>query len=227
MSKKFKPFLLKFQELIEKEGYEDISKFVNDWINKGETFRTLHQWVLLKGLDFEHHTVWTSLRKYLTVPFDASSSFWNKWNSTAQTKGFNSAEEMMEVYRKKYTATQMATELAVTPRTIEYLLRRLDGNKDLPLKEQMQGKRPSHRDEDGFTKTDVKEKWTKLLNEKGFTSLREAANYYMENKIPPTIMARELGVTERALRIRMEKAGILLSKETEAAKNSPNSLGLL
>ena len=224
---KFKPFIYKFEEVIKKRGYDSITIFVNKWISEGGTFRTLHQFLLLENLDFEYYTVWSSLRKYLTVPYDDSSAFWNKWNSIAQAKGFPSLEELMKIYRKKHTTTEMANELGVTPRTIEYLLIRLDGDRNAPIKDQIREKRKSHKDEDGFTKTDVKEKWNKILSEKGFKSLREAADYYMNNKISPEGMANDLGVTERALRARLEKAGILFSKETEAAKNTPDSLGLL
>ena len=224
---KHRPFIRKFEELILKEGHEGISIFVNDWITKGGTFRTLHQWLLLKDIEVESNTVYASLRPYLTVPYDMPTSFWNKWGSVAQIKGFKDIDDLMETYKKKYTNTEMAMELGVTTRTIEYLRIRMDGDRSLPMRELIKGKRPSHRDEDGFTKTDVKEKWNKILTEKGFKNLREAAAYYIKKKMSPEAMANEMGVTERALKIRMEKAGILISKENYAANNTEDSLGLL
>ena len=227
MPKKSKTFIRRFEGLIKEEGYEGITDFVNKWITKGGTFLTIYQWLLLKGFEMEPPTVYSNLRPYLTVPYDMSSSFWNKWNSIAQTKGFENIDKMMEIYKKKYTNTEMANELGVTTRTIEYLKIRMDGDRNLSMRELVKEKRPSHKDEDGFTKTDVKEKWNKILTEKGFKSLREAASYYMEKKMSPEAMAKELGVTERALRIRMEKAGILISKENYAVKNTEDTLGLL
>ena len=227
MPRKFKPFLYQFNELILKEGYKNITEFVNKWIKDGGTFNTLYQWAMIKDLDFEYRTVYATLRPYLTVPYDVPSSFWNKWNSIAQAKGFDDIDKLMEVYKKKYTNTEMANELGVTTRTIEYLRIRMDGDRNLPMRELVKGKRPSQRDANGFTKTDVKEKWNKILNEKGFKSLRDAADYYIKNNISPIQMAEDLGVTEKSLRGRMEKAGILLSKETIAAKNSDDTLGLL
>jgi DNA-binding XRE family transcriptional regulator len=227
MSKKFRPFITKFEELVKKEGYGGISDFVNKWITEGKNFQLLHKWLLLKDLEFERQTIYAALRPYLTVPYDAPSSFWNKWNAIAEAKGFDNIDDMMDVFKKKYTNTEIANELGVTTRTIEYLSIRMNGDRNTPMRELMKEKRPSHRDEDGFTKTDVKEKWNKILTEKGFKSLKEAAAYYMEKKLSPAAMAKELGVTERALRIRMEKAGVLISKENYAAKNTEDSLGLL
>lgn len=233
MAKIRRTFIVKFEEFIKEEGHESIESFVNNWISKGETFLTLYQWLLAKGFNLNNpHNVYAKLRPYLTVPYDAPSAFWNKWNNIAQSKGFENIDSLMIEYRKKYTNKEIARELAVTDRTIEYLQLRLDNNRGIPLAESLRLKKQSpekilsQRDEDGFVKTDVKEKWIKLLNEKGFNGLREAANFYIENKMSPESMAKELGVTEKALRIRLEKAGILIPKE-EIVKNAEDSLGLL
>jgi len=222
-----KPFFEKFEELIKEEGYSSINSFVDSWISKGGSFKTIHQWLTLKNININYYTAYSKLRPYLTIPYDVPSSFWNKWNIIAEAKGFKNIDDMMETYKKKYTNTEMANELGVTTRTIEYLKIKMDGDRNLPIKNLVKMKRPSQKDEDGFTKTDIKEKWIKLLNEKGFNNLKEAATFYKENKKSILEMAKDLGVTERSLTIRLEKAGILIDKKNEVPKNTEDSLGLL
>jgi hypothetical protein len=141
-------------------------------------------------------------------------TFWEKWNSIAQSKGFADLGTMLRAFQENYTNKEIASLLDVSSRTVEMMWVKLGG------------KRRSQRDGDGFNKTDIKEKWIKLLSEKGFQNLREAGTYYKENKISLNKMAEDLGVTVKSLEKRLEMAGILLLKEEDKVKNL-NPLGLL
>jgi len=147
-------------------------------------------------------------------------TFWEKWNGIAQSKGFTDLDNMMKSLQEKYTNKQMAEFLEVSTRTIELIWVRLHNASGSTTKKKLV------RDGDGFSKTDVKEKWGKLLEERGFKTLREAAAFYKENKWSIERMARDFSVTTKALQKRLESAGIILPKE-EAAVKTLNPLGLL
>lgn len=153
-------------------------------------------------------------------------TFWEKWDVIAQSKGFANFEVMMDNLKEKHTNKEIAILLDVSQRTIEMMWVRLDVGRDSLLKDSVRTKRKSQRDGDGFNNTDVKEKWIKMLSEKGFQTLREAAAHYKGNKISIEGMANDLGVTVKSLRTRLEHAGMILPKEEEKAK-ALNPLGLL
>ena len=218
-----KPFLQQFRELIEKEGYNDISKFVNDWISDGGSFRTLHQWVLLKGVDVVYYNIWLNLRKYLTVPFDYDSSYKYKWDSIAKTKGYDTFEELINDYKnKEYTSTEMARELGITRRGLNYILTRLK-NEGKSWEDRYKGDGKVGQkfvDKDGFTMTDAKEKWDRILKKKGYNSLTEAVTTLSSRGLNIPRMAEELEVSEKALRWRIQKANINISTGKKPRKSS-------
>jgi len=209
-----KPFLIQFKELIKEEGYDDISKFVNDWISNGGTFKTLHQWLLLKDFNIVYFNVWLNLRKYLTVSFDYDSSFKYKWDSVAKTKGYDTFEDLIKDYQNKYTSIEMANELGITRRGLNYILTRLR-NEGKPFEDRYKGDGKIGKklvNEDGFTMTDTKEKWEKILRDKGFNSFTEAITILNNRGMNIPKMANELEVTEKSLRWRIQKANIKLTK---------------
>jgi hypothetical protein len=71
-----KPFILRFQELIEKQGYgSSITKFVNSWMLDGGTFKTLHEWIILRNLEVEYITIFINLKKFLTIPYSLKEHY--------------------------------------------------------------------------------------------------------------------------------------------------------
>ena len=215
-----KPFLIQFKELIKGEGYDDISKFVNDWISNGGTFKTLHQWLLLKDFNIVYFNVWLNLRKYLTVSFDYDSSFKYKWDSIAKIKGYNTFEDLIKDYKSKYTSAEMARELGITRRGLNYILTRLE-NEGKPFEDRYKSNKSIGEklvDKDGFTMTDTKEKWDKILKEKGYSSLTEAVTILNSRGLNIPKMAEELGVTQKALRWRIQKADIKLTSRVGKPK---------
>jgi len=50
-------FIQKFEALVKEEGFDTISDFVDDWIANGGTFRTIYDFVLLKGINVDKYTV--------------------------------------------------------------------------------------------------------------------------------------------------------------------------
>lgn len=153
-------------------------------------------------------------------------TFWEKWDAIALSKGFTNFDNMMEVYKEKYTNNEIAALLDVSQRSVEMMWVRLDIGRDMTLKDRVATKRKTQRDGDGFNNTDVKEKWIKMLSEKGFQTLREAATHYKNNKISLEGMANDLGVSVKSLKKRLEHAGVILTREDEKVKNL-NPLGLL
>jgi hypothetical protein len=203
--RKRETFMVQFTEYIKSEGWISITDFVNDWIKKGGTFQSLHQHLILKDIVFTKETIWANLRKHLTIPYDSPDYFWYKWDSIAKTKGFNSFLKLYEVYKRKLTTAEMAIELGVDVRTVEVLLNRMEG----------QNKRKGrHKDEQGFCKTNVKEKWNKLLKEHGFDTLKEAWDKHKSLRA----LARALGVKESALWLRLSGTKIKFRKYYQKKK---------
>jgi len=208
-----KPFLLQFKELIAQAGYDNITDFINEWVTNGESFNTLQQWLALKGIDMSYHNIWINLRQYLTVPFDYQSSFDYKWDNIAKTKGFDSFEELINTYKGRLTSAEMAEELGITRRGLNYLLRRME-NKDKPFEDrykspQSMGVKP--KIEGGFTQITAKKKWEKIVKDKGYDSLSEAIADMQSKGMSIAVMANELGVSAKSLKERILKAEIPLT----------------
>jgi hypothetical protein len=208
-----KPFVVQFKELIEEEGYDNITDFINNWIAKGESFESLRQWLILKGVNTTYHNVWINLRQYLTAPFDCQSSYDYKWNTIAKTKGYVSLEEMIKDYKTRLTSAEMAEELGITRRGLNYILCRID-NKGKPFEERYKGARSigeKHKIEGGFTQISAKKRWEKIVKDKGYNSLTEAVTDMHSKGMNTIKMAEELGVSPKSLKERIQKAEIQLT----------------
>lgn len=202
-------FIIKFKNLIESEGYTTITAFVNKWIKDGGTFRTLYEWVILKGIDTKYITVWVTLRPYLTIPYSSQDQFWYYWNAVAKSKGYFSAERMLNNLTENLTLRETANELDTSPRNVLLLIKRIKyyDRKEMP---QLRARRNNkwHTNKDGFSRIDAKTRWEEALKEKGFRGLRDALRRLRDKGLTFKEIAKELKTTDRNLRFRMAKAKI-------------------
>lgn len=203
-----KSFIEQFQDWIEEEGYTSITDFVNDWIKEGGTFRTLHEWTALRGATVVYLTLWTALRKYITVPYSGEDQFWYKWESVAKAKGYSSVETMVKSLRK-YTTAEIARELDIAPTYAKELMRRLSYSRKrkVPEKRKMKKAKP-FKTKEGFSREETRKKWEALLKEKKFRSLRHALRILRNKGLSFERIAKELGVAYTTLRMRMDRAKI-------------------
>jgi len=206
------PFIQKFEALVKEEGFDTSSDFVDDWIANGGTFRTIYDFVLLKGINVDKYTVWLNLRNYLTIGYGGEDAFWYKWDSLAKIRGKDSIVEWMNENRDKLTTMEIAREFGVTLRPIEKLIVRIDklGNKEVK-------KYRKRKDSDGFTMTRTKERWLKMLNEKGYKTLREAFTDMINKGLTIEEMAYVFDTTKNTIRRRLKRAEFVLTKRKEVA----------
>jgi hypothetical protein len=156
----------------------------------------------------------------------ANLKFWEKYDGIAQSKGYDNVEEMMYAFKEKHTNSEIAEILGISLRTVEMIWVRMVAGRGVLPKDRTNKKLNIHKDGEGFNKTDVKQRWMKLLGEKGFSGLKDAADHYKNNGLTVDRMAADLGVTLKSLIKRLEAAGIILPKE-EAIRKELNPLGLL
>jgi len=102
--------------------------------------------------------------------------------------------------------------LVVTLRPIEKLIVRIDklGNKEVK-------KYRKRKDSDGFTMTRTKERWLKMLNEKGYKTLREAFTDMINKGLTIEEMAYVFDTTKNTIRRRLKRAEFVLTKRKEVA----------
>ena len=187
-------------------GTEDIQAFINKWMLNGGNFNTLYQHLILRGMEVRYQYVWKKLRPYLTVPYESKDQFLYKWDSLAKTKGFDDITKLMNNYADKYTSKEIADELGIGLSTAEKLRRRaLSKNRGIsPVKR----KRVTHKDKQGFHRSDYKAQWKARLEALGHTTIREAVYYLRRKGKTFKQIAQALGVTDRCLRYRMKLAKI-------------------
>lgn len=202
-------FIEKFGKLIKIEGFASITEFVNDWIYNGGTFKTMHDWILIKNIKIDRYTVWLNLRKYLTIPYSQENAFWYKWNSIAKTKGNKSIADLVNKYKKNLTTLEMSIELGTSVRTMEKLLFKIN-----KLENKKTKKYSKIKNRDGFTKTNVKRKWEKILGEKGYKTLRNAIKDMQNKGMTTSEMAKELGVAYSTLKRRAIRGNIKIINKT-------------
>jgi hypothetical protein len=205
----YRPFILQFQTLIENLGYKTITEFVNKWISDGETFKSIHEWLLLKGFEFEYITIYNNLRKFLTIPYDTIDEYFYRWNGIAKAKGYKSVKQMISSLLGKYTTKEILIELDVDRGTLRDLKFRLKEQETNPRKPSNKKKQ---RTRDGFSRGSTSEKWRGIWESKGFRGFRDAIQKMRLKGMSYKDISKEFGVTPRDLRIRL-KAAKLDSKD--------------
>jgi hypothetical protein len=216
-------FMDRFERLVIDKGYLNGRHFLNQWIKDGGTFKSLHEWLLSQGLEYDRYWVWLALRPLLTIPYNYDDAFIYRWNAIAKTKGFESAKSMFAYYtRKKYNKVKIAEIFDTTASNIVKIMHKVrTHNLSISLRKRKQYSRKKRRmrSKDGFGKKDVQDKWSEKFKSFGNSrSLREVIWKMQRKNMTPKEMAHVLGVDIRTLYYRLVKAKLKLTDK----KNKPN-----
>jgi transposase len=199
-------FIDKFDALVKKKGFSSISEFVDDWISKGGTFRTIFDLTTLNGIHVRRYTVWLNLREYLTIPYGEGEAFWYKWDALARTKGKDTLIDWLDTCGKNLTTLEISRELGVGIRTIEKLNERINEIRNIETK-----KFRKSTDSDGFCMTNAKEKWLKIVRELGHTTFRDAIKDLDNKGMYIDEIAVMFNTSEGTIRRRLKRGNIVLS----------------
>lgn len=199
-------FIDKFDALIKKKGFNSISEFVDDWISKGGTFRTIFDLTTLNGIHVKRYTVWLNLRGYLTIPYGEGEAFWYKWDALARTKGKDTLIDWLDDCGKNLTTLEISRELGVKIRTVEVLNERINKERNIKIK-----KFTKFRDSDGFSMTNTKEKWMKIVKELGYTTFRGAMKDLDSKGMSIGDIAVMFNTSKAVIRRRLERGNIVMS----------------
>jgi hypothetical protein len=207
-------FLDKFKKIAETEGFTSLEEFVNEWVQSGETFASLREWLMLnKDMNISKTLIWKTLRKYLTIPYTHEDQFWYKWNAISKVKGFKNPKHMIEVLRKrKLCNAEMAEEIGVTSEAlkpvIKHLLQERIEGKIIPKRKYERRYFKMSRDADGISFRDARDSWRKRLREYGYRSLKDAIWRLKRKGYNLEDMAKLFGTTPRNFRYRRRRAGL-------------------
>lgn len=184
---------------------QSVKNFINNWIRSGETFKSLFQFLISKGVETNKNSVWRTFRPMLTLPYLYENQFLYKWNSIAKTKGFVNAKQMITSWKEqKYTQAQIATELGLFTCNVGVVIEAIlnDGKDFKPIRDL---KHPKLRNKDGFSRRDFIEIWNKKFEEMGYENLRQAMDGMENDGLNYSDMARKLGISPRAFRWRRRR----------------------
>ncbi len=201
------PFILKFKREIEKEGYQTITAFVNDWIGGGGTFHGIYEWCLLRNIEVKYLALWMSLRRFLTIPYSYDDQFWYKWTAVAKAKGFDNTDQMVRNYLRNFTTTEICKELDVSTKYVWDLIGRLRDKRHTPIPNKKRGNRP-HKDKEGFVRGPTKIKWKGMIQQIGFRTLKETVIRLREKELTYRQIAEKLGTNPSTLCLRLKQANI-------------------
>ena len=187
---------------------QTVENFIDLWIRSGETFKSLYQLLLSRGVETNRNSVYKTFRSMLGLPYSTRDAFLYKWNAIARTKGFANAKQMIAFWKKqKYNNRQIAEELGRYPRgalntkvLIDHILS--DGTE---IKTSKSHPYPKKRNEGGFSRKDRAEEWLIKLNDMGFSTFREAVDTWKSRGLNYTDMAKLIGISVRAFRWRRKR----------------------
>jgi hypothetical protein len=205
-----------FKKVLKAEGFKTITDFINAWVQGGQTFDGLRDWLALTyGIDKDRVTVWKTLRDYLTIPYSYEDQFWYKWDAVARSKKLNDARHMIQVFKKRQLSLdEMAEELGVKGGYgATLLIRRLSqervNGKVVPRRQYIRHKFKMSRDRDGITQKDRREVWRDKLAKLGFRSLRDAMWRLRQKRgLSYLEIAKIFEISVRDLRYRRRRAGL-------------------
>lgn len=199
------------------QGFNSITDFINAWIQSGETFKSLHDWLQLEtGIERQDKTkVWKTFRDFLTIPYGYDDQLRYRWEAIAKIKGFKDIDHMVQTLKnRKLCLREMAEELGTSYHRAGNLLKRLSLCKFSSQKGGQKRRyiRHSHllpsKDRDGITSKKCRDHWRNKLAEYGFRSLKDAIQRLKRKKLTYGQMAQLFGVTYRDFLYRRRRAGL-------------------
>lgn len=198
---------------------QSVENFVNNWIRSGESFDSLYQFLITRGVQTNKNSVWRTFRPMLTLPYSYKDQFFYKWNAIAKTKGFVTAEQMITSWEEqKYTQKQIADELGLFASNVGPVIKAiLDGGESFKAVRDL--KHAKAQDEDGFSRRDFIEAWDEKLKKMGYENLRQAIEEMKSEGLNYSEMGRSLGISPRAFRWRRRRI-----REQEEDNNESHNL---
>lgn len=205
----------KIGKIAKEKSFNNITEFINAWIQKGETFKSLQESLQLEyDIICLPQEIWLLLRNYLTIPYGYEDQFWYRWDAIAKVKGFENAYQMAQNFkRKKLCLREIAEELGTHIGYAHKLMRRLS---QIRINGQIVPKRTytkrnrweKTKDRNGFSQQSCRDKWKEKLTQFGFKSFREAVWKLRREKLSYREMAKLFGISERLFLYRRRRAGI-------------------